>query len=103
MCFGKPDKYAPARRIRSKRLREARKRGTHTKQEWAALKSEFDNRCVRCGKGGCPLDKDHIIPLYRGGSDGLDNIQPLCSSCNYGKGPETKNWVKYRRSFGWGD
>ena len=89
--------------MRTKRERAARSRGRHTKAEWLALCQEFDFRCVRCGTGERRVEKDHIVPLYRGGCDCIANLQPLCVSCNIGKGPETINWVIYRRRHGFED
>jgi 5-methylcytosine-specific restriction endonuclease McrA len=76
--------------IRSKRLSEARKKGKHTKSEWEEMKEFFHNTCVRCrGTSGVKgLVKDHVIPIYQGGSDAIKNIQPLCAMCNSSKGPE---------------
>lgn len=33
-----------------------------------------------------PLTVDHIYPKSRGGSDDLDNLQPMCYACNHRKG-----------------
>jgi uncharacterized protein YdaU (DUF1376 family) len=75
---------------RSQRLAEARKKGSHTDVEWSNMLEICDRKCVRCGaRTEDVLCKDHIIPLYRGGSDAIENIQPLCRSCNSQKGPET--------------
>lgn len=71
--------------------------------EWNELIDEFDGRCVRCGLEGYHLDRDHIIPYYQGGSPTIENIQPLCAWCNASKGPETTNWKKFRREYGWVD
>ena len=88
--------------IRYERLSAARAIATHTDEQWAAILNEFDNRCVCCGAkyvGGRPA-KDHIVPLYLGGSDGADNLQPLCRECNTRKGPDTFDWAAYRRDHG---
>ena len=83
--------------LRYQRMKKARKLGTHTPHKWQKLKEEFDGRCVRCWKKSDRIEKDHIIPIYQGGSDHIRNIQPLCKSCNCAKGPETVNWKKARR------
>ena len=61
--------------------REKGAMGSHTLEEWNNLKIEFDNRCAFCRKKKL-LTKDHIIPLSEGGTDYIDNIQPLCRNCN---------------------
>ena len=75
---------------RSERLSLARAKATHSKEEWEELKTFFGH-CVICGKSAeeVKLVKDHIIPIYQGGSDGIDNLQPLCQSCNARKGPDS--------------
>ena len=42
-------------------------------------------RCRLCKAAGVPLEVDHIVPVARGGSDALDNLQALCIPCNRGK------------------
>lgn len=78
--------------------REALKRGLtehHTATEWRALKVCWGNRCLCCGVSGevQTLATDHIVPLSRGGANTIDNIQPLCKSCNSRKGTKT---IDYR-------
>lgn len=75
---------------RSERLAEARKKGKHTAEEWKEM-LEFFGECVKCGSKE-RLCKDHIVPLYQGGSDGIDNLEPLCMSCNSAKGPDDTDY-----------
>ena len=44
--------------------------------------------CCECGarkKDGATLHVDHKIPVSKGGTDELDNLQTLCSDCNLNK------------------
>lgn len=91
--------------IRSERMARARAIASHTAEEWAALCEEMENCCVICGihataLHGNTLTKDHIVPIYQGGSDGIENLQPACRTCNSRKGPDSFNWVAFRRENG---
>ena len=55
--------------------------GSHTFGEWEILKAQYNWICPCCNKKKF-LTEDHIVPLSRGGSDNIENIQPLCKSCN---------------------
>jgi 5-methylcytosine-specific restriction endonuclease McrA len=52
--------------------------------EWAALKLQYGNMCLWCERQepAIRLVPDHVVPLARGGSNTIDNIQPLCQQCN---------------------
>lgn len=71
-----------------RRAKKSNAEGSHTEAEWRSLVSEFEERCVCCGEhfGLERLTKDHIVPLALGGSDFIENIQPLCARCNSKKG-----------------
>lgn len=79
-------------RKRAARMAAARGRGVHTQADWQRLLAVFRGLCPRCRKQFPRFDKDHIVPVYQGGSDGLLNLQPLCAWCNAGKGPEDVDW-----------
>lgn len=69
---------------RQERIEKARAIATHTKEQWQALVAFCGGRCLCCGSVG-PITKDHVVPVSSGGSDGIDNLQPLCTACNSGK------------------
>jgi 5-methylcytosine-specific restriction endonuclease McrA len=59
--------------------------GTYTLKEWQDLCDYYDNRCLKCGEQK-KLTVDHVIPISLGGSNTIDNLQPLCDYCNKSKG-----------------
>lgn len=87
--------YSPkddGRRDRRKvRLRQ--NGGFHSQGEWENLKAQYNWTCPKCNREepGIKLTKDHFIPVFRGGSDNIENIQPLCKSCNSKKGTRIEN------------
>jgi len=62
--------------------------GGHTLEDWINLKNSYGNSCAFCKKQ-VKLSKDHIIPLSKNGTDFIENIQPLCNSCNSKKHNKT--------------
>ena len=65
-------------------------RKERTKEEKQAIVKLFKNKCALCNE---PLKSngyeiDHKIPLFNGGSDEDNNLQPLCKSCHKEKSIE---------------
>lgn len=63
------------------------KRRKLTKAERREIYDKCHGYCAYCGQ---PLEykdmqADHVIPLYNGGRDELDNMLPACRSCNHYK------------------
>ncbi len=56
-----------------------------TAQEWRKLCNQYNNTCLGCKCTDCKLTPDHVVPLSKGGSNAIGNIQPLCLPCNLSK------------------
>lgn len=82
--------FAQRRRARLKAVG-----GSYSVAEWITLAAQYD-RCPMClrmwgdikreGSTADVITADHIIPISRGGANSIENIQPLCFSCNSKKG-----------------
>lgn len=57
----------------------------HSNKEWLDLLKQYDGKCVDCGTKE-KIEKDHVIPLSKGGNDLIKNILPRCRICNARKG-----------------
>lgn len=79
-----------ARERQRNRIIKAKRRdwvagATYSPVAWRAMCDWFSNVCLCCGRTDL-LEADHVRPLARGGANTIDNLQPLCLSCNRSKG-----------------
>jgi len=100
-----PDKLH-AKRQRGRAIKSKAK-GNFTAKEFRDLKQAYNNCCLRCGRNeeelktlGLVLSPDHVVPLSKGGTNYIFNIQPLCHSrkrgssggCNNSKGTKDTDY-----------
>ena len=82
-----------------RRTRKTAAGGSFTSAEWKALVEHYGGKCLCCGRGDVKLTADHVIPVAKGGTSNIDNLQPLCGVCNSRKGEKV---IDYRPESGLG-
>ena len=78
-----------------RRARLADAEGSFSTEEWEALLAQYEC-CPMCKRiwseipppngRSSVVTRDHIVPISKKGSNSIQNIQPLCYSCNSRKG-----------------
>lgn len=58
------------------------------KEVWEYLLERDGRKCVYCGAENVKLEKDHVIPKVRGGSNKISNLVVACRDCNENKGSQ---------------
>jgi 5-methylcytosine-specific restriction endonuclease McrA len=75
----------------NRRARVLHNGGIFTHDEWLALCEKYSHACLRCTKHK-KLTADHVVPLSKGGSNDITNIQPLCRTCNLQKATKSTDY-----------
>jgi 5-methylcytosine-specific restriction endonuclease McrA len=77
-------KYVSWLKNRRGELLRTKQRGSFAWQDWVYLRNRCNGVCPACGRAEpeIKLTIDHIVPISKGGTNTINNIQPLCRSCN---------------------
>jgi hypothetical protein len=71
-------------------------RRQHTNAQWVAMLVWAGASCVCCQLPFAAIgdpQRGHVVARINGGTDAIDNIQPMCRSCNSKQGTKT---IDYR-------
>lgn len=83
------EKRHPEKREEKKRNRRAKIAGASGKHTAAQIKTLYEKQNAKCAFCFCKLrskyEIDHYVPLARGGTNDITNIQLLCRPCNQKK------------------
>jgi len=63
-----------------------------TLEQWEQILRDQNNKCIACDRPftkELPPEKEHMLPLTRGGGLTLGNVQAMCKNCNSSKSNKT--------------
>lgn len=86
------DKLRASKHRRRARIRSAGP--SFTAAQWAELKHQYNYTCLCCKRREpeIKLVPDHVIPLGPPGTGRIENIQPLCETCNKRKATKATDY-----------
>jgi hypothetical protein len=97
----------PDKVVANRKAQHAKRRGnggSYTAKQWLQLKKTY-GRCVGCGLSeaaiialGRTLAADHVLPIAKGGSSNIENIQPLCHGRGGCNNKKAARHIDYRRT-----
>jgi len=89
------EKFKIGRHIRRARIRGCG--GIIKAQEWKELCEKYGNVCINpnCPDPSRPVTLDHVVPIFLGGANTIENAQPLCRSCNSRKNIKIIDYRKF--------
>lgn len=91
-----PNKYRE--RFHRRRAQIQGNGGSYTSEEWQELCAKYGHICLACHRK-IKLTVDHVIPISRGGTNDIGNLQPLCLRCNLQKSDRILDYRKYHDSL----
>ena len=59
------------------------------------LLEKWQRKCASCGAKGIPLQIEHLVPKWRGGSERASNVTLACEPCKVRKGHQTADEFGY--------
>jgi len=60
-----------------------------TKEQWEQILKDFNYCCAYCLKPLKRADREHVMPVSRGGNNTMSNVVPACRRCNVRKNKRT--------------
>jgi len=97
-CYTYSNRRDHKRYKHNRRAREKNAPGSFKMEDFFELIKGLKNICPSCGnciRTNC-FSVDHIMPLSKGGSNYISNIQPLCYLCNVKKNTKIINFLHHQ-------
>jgi 5-methylcytosine-specific restriction endonuclease McrA len=90
-----PEEMRAVRRNRKSRIQA--QRFQFTEKDWRRMLARYRGCCAYCGEKHPKLQREHVIPIARGGRHSVGNIVPACPRCNGSKKAKLLSEWRYQQ------